>query len=90
MVSKIWDSVPPRGKTRFFSSYESVPHGYAFHVAIKRLDADDMDLPELLLGVIIQVMSYCDDENIDFDDLVEQAEEIPKENLYENEEEEND
>jgi len=87
---KIWNSVPPRGKTRYYSTYETVQHGRTFEVTVKRLEGDEMDLCELFLGVIIQVMAHCEDNEIDFDMLVKDAREIPKTDLLDDEEIEED
>lgn len=80
-TDKVWDSVPPRGKTRYYSTHETVQHGRTFQVTVKRLEGDDMSLRELLLGVIIQVISHCEDNEIDFDELVDAAVDTPRTNL---------
>ncbi len=87
---KLWNSVPPKGKTRYFSTLETVQHGKTFQVMVKRLEGDDMSLYELFLGVVVQVMSYCKDHEIDFDELVKNAVEIPKTDLLNEEEDEED
>lgn len=81
MENKIWNSVPPKGKTRYFSDHKFVKHGRTFKVTVKRLKGSEMSLYELFLGVVVQTISHCNDYDIDFDELVEKAQSLPTREL---------
>jgi hypothetical protein len=68
--------VPPKGRTRYFRDIVSQPFGADYVVRVRQLDGD-LDTYQLLLGVMTEVTSDCEDDDINPYELLERAISIP-------------